>query len=649
MTPATLHDQRVLVLMPTVRDGERTRAALATAGLECDVCADMADLCRRMTEGAAVALLTEEALTADRAGRMADAILAQPPWSDFPLVVLAREGTENRPEVNRETMNISLVERPIRIRSLLSMVKSALRSRRRQYEVRDHLLQHARQAAILRDQEERLQFALSAGRLGSWTLDLATGQMECSPRCKENFGRPAQEAFSYQDLFDAMHPDDRERVGEAVRRAIDNRTDYDAEYRNIWPDGAVHWVMVRGRATYRPDGTPARMTGVSLDMTDRRRDEDALRDADRKKDDFLALLAHELRNPLAPIRNGLQVIRYADTRAVREQSQNIMERQLGHMVRLIDDLLDISRINRGKMELRLARISLAEAVENAIETARPAIEKAGHELEVSLPAGPVMLDADLTRLAQVFGNLLTNSAKYTPAGGRIRLTAERDGGQVKISVRDTGIGIPPEALPKIFDMFSQVDRSIERSTGGLGIGLALVHGLVEMHGGTATAASEGPGQGSEFTIRLPVAAGLPTDSPQAGRNSPEVAPNRRILVVDDNRDSAESMAMMLQLLGNDVTAAHDGIEAVEKAGEFRPQIILMDVGMPRLNGYDATRRIREHSWGRDVTVIALTGWGQDGDKARSKAAGCDGHLVKPVSLDDLTKLLTELTTSAAKA
>ncbi len=380
------------------------------------------------------------------------------------------------------------------------------------------------------------------------------------------------------------------------------------------------------------------------DVTDRRLMEDALRDADRKKDDFIALLAHELRNPLAPVRNGLEVMRLAGANAdAVTKARAMMDRQLTHMVRLVDDLLDVSRINRNKMDLRRGHVRLTDVVTSAVETARPFIDAAGHRLNVSLPSEPPLLDADLTRLAQVFSNLLTNSAKYTEPGGRIWLTAEGRAGGVAVTVRDTGIGIPAANLPTIFDMFSQVDRSIERSQGGLGIGLALVKGLVEMHGGTVTAASGGVDRGSSFTVWLPVVA--PAGEPPAGAavvTERPSAPGRRVLVVDDNRDSAVSMAMMLQLLGHQVRTAHDGVEGVEAAEAFRPELILMDVGMPRMNGYEATRRIREESWGKAVTIVALTGWGQDGDRVQSKTAGCDQHLVKPVSPEDVEKLLREL-------
>jgi PAS domain S-box-containing protein len=443
-------------------------------------------------------------------------------------------------------------------------------------------------------------------------------------------------------VYNVIAPEDRERFrafNERVCRGERGTLEFDI----IGLKGTRRHMETTAVPLPAADGGFTQLA-VTRDITERKRAEDALREAARQKDEFIALLAHELRNPLAPIRNGLQVIRASDDRAARERARAVMERQLGHMVRLIDDLLDVSRINRSKMELRRERIPLADAVGSAVETARPAIEAAGHELTVEMPPAPVILDADLTRLAQVFANLLTNSAKYTEPGGRIRLAARRDGDAVEVAVRDTGIGIPAEALPHVFEMFSQVDRSVERSTGGLGIGLALVKGLVEMHGGTVTAASPGPGRGSEFTVRLPAAPGLPEpppDAPADARPAPP-GPRRRILVVDDNRDGAESMAEMLRLSGNEVALAHDGVEAVERAEAVRPEVILMDVGMPRMNGLEATRRIRERPWGRGVTIIALTGWGQDGDRKQSKEAGCDGHLVKPVSVDDLERMLGAL-------
>jgi PAS domain S-box-containing protein len=397
-----------------------------------------------------------------------------------------------------------------------------------------------------------------------------------------------------------------------------------------------------------------------------------LQEQDKRKDDFLALLAHELRNPLAPLRNGLQALALAGHNPVAVgQVREMMDRQFTHLVRLVDDLLDVSRITRNKMELRRSRVWLADVVRTAVETARPLIDAAGHELTVTLPPEPVELDADPVRLAQVFSNLLTNSAKYTRGGGRITLEAvvraqgsgvrgqesETAGlssltpdpclltPEVEVRVTDTGIGIPAGELPRIFDMFSQVDRSDEKNAGGLGIGLALVKGLTEMHGGTVRADSPGPDRGSTFTVRLPLPAASaepPGQVPVAEPSRPAGSRRRRVLVVDDNRDGADSMATMLTLLGDEVHTARDGLEGVAVAERLRPDVILMDVGMPRLNGLDATRRIREQPWGREMVVIAVTGWGQAEDRERTRDAGFDAHLVKPVSLADLERLMGEL-------
>jgi CheY-like chemotaxis protein/two-component sensor histidine kinase len=295
------------------------------------------------------------------------------------------------------------------------------------------------------------------------------------------------------------------------------------------------------------------------------------------------------------------------------------------------------------MELRRAPITVADVVSNAVETARPLIEASGHQLEIALPDEPLLVDGDLTRLAQVFSNLLTNSAKYTERGGRIRLEARRDAGDVVVSVRDTGIGIPRESLANIFDMFSQVDRTLERSTGGLGIGLALVRGIVEMHGGQVTAASEGAGRGTEFRVRVPLIeiASEATSEANGGRRRPQSDRPWRVLVVDDNRDSAESMAIMLESLGHDARCAHDGHEAIAAADEFRPDLVLLDIGMPNMNGYEACRRLRELPWANETVIVAMTGWGHEDDRRRSREAGFHHHLIKPVELESLQRLLAQ--------
>jgi len=371
-----------------------------------------------------------------------------------------------------------------------------------------------------------------------------------------------------------------------------------------------------------------------------------LRDADRRKDEFLATLAHELRNPLAPVRSALEVMRRAkDDPKILEKSRSMMERQVSHMVRLIDDLLDISRISSNKLELRREPLDLNAVLHTAIETARPLIDGNRHTLHVALPTVAVPLEADPTRLAQVFANLLNNAAKYTPPGGRIDLRAAVVGDTAVVEIRDSGIGIPPEKLGSVFDLFTQLDSGLERAGGGLGIGLSLVRRLVEMHGGTVEAASAGIGRGSEFTVRLNLLVGRGAES------DPETAPvsssgdeprTRKILVVDDNEDAAETLAMLLSIAGNEVVTAYDGLSAVEKAVEFVPDVVLLDIGLPKLNGYEAARRIRERLGSTGIVLVALTGWGQDEDRRRSAAAGFDHHLVKPVAPATLAKLLAGL-------
>jgi CheY-like chemotaxis protein len=319
-----------------------------------------------------------------------------------------------------------------------------------------------------------------------------------------------------------------------------------------------------------------------------------------------------------------------------------MERQLGQMVRLVDDLLDLNRITHDRLELRQRHVELSSVIRLAVEAARPLADAAGHEIRMTLPAEPIYLYADSARLAQVFGNLLNNSCKYTGPGGRISLSAELLGSDVVVTVKDTGAGIPADKLESIFDMFTQVDPSMERSREGLGIGLTLARRLAQMHGGSIEARSAGEGLGSEFLVRLPVLIGPPEASEPAPKAAPGPSPTRRILIVDDNRDSAESLAMLLNITGNETHMAHDGIEAIEAIEKHRPEVVLLDIGLPRLGGHDVCRRVRAQSWGRDIVLVALTGWGQEEDRRRSEEAGFDGHLVKPVGYADLMELLSSL-------
>jgi signal transduction histidine kinase/CheY-like chemotaxis protein len=362
-----------------------------------------------------------------------------------------------------------------------------------------------------------------------------------------------------------------------------------------------------------------------------------LREADRRKDVFLASLAHELRNPLAPIRTGVAILRM---KGAEPQSQTVlamMERQLQHMALLLDDLLDVSRISRGKITLHYERIDLRHVVDTAVEASRPLIEQMGHEFSVSAPSEPAFLNADPVRLAQIVSNVLNNAAKYTPPGGLITLRAEHRGDEVEISVTDNGIGIPGESLESIFEMFAQVGSQSSNSNGGLGIGLSLAKGLVALHGGTIEAHSEGLGRGSEFRVRVPTRLTLDADSTIPARTV-STSHRLKILVVDDNRDAADSLSMLLQLKGHEVRIAYDAEGALQLAEDFLPQIVLLDLGMPKMNGYEACRRIRDQTWGAQMTLVAVTGWGQEDDRRKSTAAGFDGHLVKPVDPETLEEL-----------
>lgn len=372
--------------------------------------------------------------------------------------------------------------------------------------------------------------------------------------------------------------------------------------------------------------------------------QERLLDAARRKDEFLATLAHELRNPLAPMRNAIHFLklRGPDTQDVTWASE-VIDRQVRGMGRLIDDLMDISRINQGRIELRRQRVALDAVLAEAVETIQPQIDGAGHKLTLLQPPGRLVLEADPPRLAQAFMNLLSNAAKYTDPGGQIEVRAVVDGGTALVTVRDNGIGIDPARLESVFEMFSQEEPALSRARGGLGIGLALTRKLVQMHGGTVAAASDGPGKGTQFVVRLPVAAmEAPGDTPVPAPAPLAVAPGAlRILVADDNVDAAETLAMLLEVMGHEVRRVNDGASAIEAAAQFDPQLVLLDIGMPGLNGYETCQAIRAQAGGGSRTLVAVTGFGQPQDVERARSAGFDHHLVKPLDLQQLAKLISE--------
>jgi PAS domain S-box-containing protein len=452
-----------------------------------------------------------------------------------------------------------------------------------------------------------------------------------------------QEQCSEFGWGNVLHPNDAGATLAAWRECVRSGQHWYREHRIRGTDGKFHPVLAQGVPIRRDDGTVYAWAGINLDISRLKRTEDALREADRRKDEFLATLAHELRNPLAPIRHATHLLGTPEaTSAQRQWAREVIARQVDHMALLLDDLLDVSRITRGRLELRRKNVSLCDLVSTAVETARPLIEAKQHHLQVQLPAESAVLNVDPLRISQALSNLLTNAAKFTDAGGEIVLAAHANPDGVAIAVSDNGIGLSAEAIPNVFNMFSQIDDALERSQGGLGIGLALAQGLVELHGGAVEATSEGPGHGSTFTVRLPPLS-LVKRTSQNAADKPHVesagSSHCKILIADDNRDAADSLAMLLNLMQYEVVVAYSGREALDLALRARPQILILDIGMPELSGYQIARRIREEKWGTMALLIALTGWGQQEDLERAKSAGFDYHFSKPVNIADLKSCL----------
>jgi PAS domain S-box-containing protein len=460
------------------------------------------------------------------------------------------------------------------------------------------------------------------------------------------FGYAAAEAIGrpITIIIPPDRPDEEPALLERLRRG--ERIDHFETVR-VTKDGRRLDISLTVSPIRDATGRVVGASKVARDITQRKQTEAALREADRRKDEFLAILAHELRNPLAPIRNSLHILRLtSQLDPAAERVTDIMERQVNHMVRLVDDLMEVSRITRGKIELRKESIEVAAIVRGAVEISRPFIDASGHQLAIAIPPEPLTVEGDLVRLTQVVANLLNNAAKYTDPGGQIWLTVHREAEGLAISVRDTGTGIPPEMLPRVFELFTQVDRHTARAQGGLGIGLALVKRLVEMHGGSVEARSEGAGRGSEFVVRLPLPIGRSDDAPSQAPSRSTVLAARRVLVVDDNRDAAESLAALLKLLGAEVHVAYGGAQALEALAVFEPAVVLLDIGMPDMDGHEVARRIRQQPRFQHVTLIALTGWGQKQDLDRSQSAGFDYHLTKPADVGALASLLTSLESRA---
>lgn len=476
---------------------------------------------------------------------------------------------------------------------------------------------------------------------GVWVCNADGTNIYVSESFLQLTGMTLQES-SYYGWIKAVHPDDAEPMLAAWRECVRTGGHWYREYRVLGKDGYYHPLLVQGVPTRDDNGNITGWAGINLDISPLKKTEAALREADRRKDEFLATLAHELRNPLGPISHAVTILTAPQVTTSQQQwAREVITRQMKHMTLLLDDLLDVSRITRGRLELKTQDVSLESLVHTAVETSKPLINSKRHTLTTVLPSQPTMLHVDPLRLGQAITNLLTNAAKYTDAGGEIALEVVISEDELTIAVKDNGIGMSASAIPNMFKMFSQVESALDRSEGGLGIGLALVKGMVLLHGGRIEASSPGPGLGSCFVIHLPISCVVTTPTtelPVAPAITTKMSP-AKILVVDDNLDAAQCLASILELSGHNVTVARNGQQAIEIAASERPNILILDIGMPEMNGYEVAQHIRQQPWGQPMILVAVSGWGQGDDKDRAKAAGFDQHFTKPVNSDELEQWL----------
>jgi PAS domain S-box-containing protein len=640
---------RVLVLAPTRRDRDVTLELLQRANISSVSCEGALFLAAEIEAGVGAILMTDAAFSDPHIVQLLAALSGQPPWSEVPIILLCRTSPPSlvAARVVDSLRNVTVLERPTSSRTLISSVQAALRARARQYQLREQFEALCASEAALRDSE--LQFRTMANSIPqlAWMAH-ADGYIHWyNRRWYEYTGSTPQEmeGWGWQRVHDPQY---LPKVLERWQASIATGTPFGMEFPLRAADGQYRMFLTRVVPLNGEEGQVVQWFGTNTDMEEAkqtevrlRMTEAALRDADHRKDLFLATLAHELRNPLAPIRTAAQIL--GSPRLAPDQlqwAQHVIQRQVARMALLLDDLLDIARITQGKLELKAERVKLTDVVDSAVEEVRPLLESKNHQLTVTLPSEELALNADPLRLSQILSNLLTNAAKYTDPAGHINLSAGVQNGTLCLSVKDDGIGIAPQALTRIFEMFSQIDGTAARSEGGLGIGLALVKGLLELHCGTIEARSDGLGRGSEFVVRLPLTAATPAEASATEVDAPPVACGRRVMVADDNKDAADALAMLLELSGHEVRVAHRGRAALELAQRFRPDVAIIDIGMPDLSGYEVAKELRRESWGAGICLIALTGWGQDDDRQRAKDAGFDRHMTKPVEAWALEELLS---------
>lgn len=637
-------EERVLLLAPTKRDSKMAETLLERVDVPCMVCGSLAMLCEELEKGGAAVVMAEEALGGKNAQTLAQCLARQPQWSDYPIIILTRGGFDSAIAANAlDTLgNVTLVERPVRVPTLISAVKTAVRSRQRQYQIREYLADRERIEKELRENEERLRLIMEnvhdhaiytldvEGNISSWNIG---AERVFGYSHNEILGRPGHVVFTPDGSCDGRSPKEF-RICRERGRATSEGWLFRKDGSRFWADGNMERIHDKG-------GKLKGFVRIVSDRTQRKRTEEKLRDNDRRKDEFLAMLAHELRNPLSAISNAVQVVKRPDAVQHHPWASGVIEAHVVHLSRMIDDLLDVSRITRGKIKLKKQEVDMARVVRSAVETSRPFIEERNHRLKLSVAPGPIPVNGDPTRLEQIFVNLVNNAAKYTEPGGMISVNVRVTERRMVFEVEDSGIGMPPELVANAFELFVQGDRAIARSEGGLGIGLTLVRSLVAMHDGDVTAESEGVGKGSRFTVTLPVIRA--EEAAVAEKAGPEKSAEAaregaKILVVDDNVDAAEGLAQLLGLFGHRMATTHDGPSALAEARAMAPDVILLDIGLPGMDGFEVARRLRSEGF-REVLIVAVSGYGEAQAAEQSRESGFDHYLVKPVNFDELRQLI----------
>jgi signal transduction histidine kinase/ActR/RegA family two-component response regulator len=671
-------EARVLLLPPTSRDAAAIAKMLAGAHIACVVCPDVQELCSAVEAGAGAVVVSEESLIAGESA-LAACLTQQPVWSDLPIVVLSRSGAESQilAHMLASLGNVSVMERPVRVSTFLSVVRSALRARERQYQVREQFAIRERTEEVLRRTRAQQDLVVRGANVGIWYCPLPFDLLNWDETVKEHFHLPPDATVTVETFYERLHPDDREPARQAIDKSIAERAPYDIDFRTVSPDGRrVNWIRASGRAFYDDDGKPLRFDGITIDMTERvaaqlererlLESERAARleveRASRMKDEFLATLSHELRNPLNAILGWSQLLKSAQLPPEEvAEGIEIIERNARAQTQIIEDLLDMSRIISGKVRLDVRQIDLASVVRAAIDTVKPAADAKDIRIRPVLDpaAGPV--SGDPSRLQQVFWNLLSNAVKFTPKGGAVQIVLERINSHLEVSVVDSGEGIPEDFLPHVFDRFRQADATTTRRHGGLGLGLAIVRQLVELHGGSVRAVSDGPGHGATFVVMLPLAAVHERSLPPRERRHPAAAAvevptdacadiaNLRVLIVDDEPDSRALLRRLLEDCDAHVIDAPGAEEGYHLVKSEQPDVIVSDIGMPGEDGFSFIRRVRAlpAAQGGAIPAIALTAYARAEDRINVVMAGFQHHLAKPVEAAELIAVLASLASRIA--